>query len=150
MFSIFSCDPSVDGPGAPTIIEGGELDCFLLINWKSRSLCEQYEIEQYERNKSTQPHTNDDADDEPTGDYVDNHTDHDSDYNGGAVINPSGDSKGDSDANTKEQEEGGGGGGSSWGFVVGIALLLCLGLYVYKSNAARNNLARILTEVRAR
>ena len=42
------------------------------------------------------------------------------------------------------------GGGSSWGVVIAVVMLMCLGIYVYRSDKARHNLARVLTEVRAR
>lgn len=50
----------------------------------------------------------------------------------------------------KEEASDTSGAGSSWGYVVAVVLLMCLGVYVYKSERAKDNLSRIITEVRAR
>lgn len=131
----------MEGPGAPIMIDGGDLDCFLLINWKSRALCDQYEIAQYEKNKpstSTQ-----------RTDIIDPSGDHKADDNDGDVVITPGDT-GDSTAKKKEEQADDSVSGSSWGYVVALVLLMCLAIYVYKSDRARNNLFRIITEVRAK
>jgi len=134
----YSCDPSVDGPGKPTMIQGGDLDCFLLVDWKSRALCDPYEIEQYEKFKTTTPKIPDtipiDHDDD---DFVIHPGDNDD------IIN-------NDEKTNKEEASDTSGAGSSWGYVVAVVLLMCLGVYVYKSEKAKDNFSRIITEVRAR
>ena len=45
-----SCDPSVAGAGAPTLVKDGVLDCLAMFNWGSRLLCDQTEIDVYIKN----------------------------------------------------------------------------------------------------
>ena len=135
---MFSCDPSVDGPGEPTMIQGGDLDCFLLVDWKSRALCDPYEIEQYEKFKTT---TERNPDTIPIDHNDDDFVIHPGDNTD--IIN-------NDEKNNKEEASDSSGASSSWGYVIAVVLLMCLGVYVYKSEKAKDNLSRIITEVRAR